>query len=101
MRWVKLTLAPVVRNSWLLTMVRLTSSSLAGTTRTLVAVGTLSDASMLATIRAAAPRKGATSSRSSSFASGAGWPGGADEADGADGVAWLAEGIAARVAASG
>ena len=39
-RWVKLTLPPVVRNSWLLTMVRLTSSSLAGTTRTLVAVGT-------------------------------------------------------------
>ena len=40
MRWVKLTLPPVVRNSWLLMMVRLTSSSLAGTARTLVAVGT-------------------------------------------------------------
>ena len=50
MRWVKLTFPPTVRNSWLFTMVRLTSSSLAGTTRTLVAVGTPSDASMLATI---------------------------------------------------
>src|SRR5665213_2083949 len=58
MRWVKLTLPPVVRFSWLLTMVRLTSSSLAGTTRTLVAVGTPRDASMLATIRPAAPRNG-------------------------------------------
>ena len=58
MRWVKLTLPPVVRNSWLLTMTRLTSSSLAGATRTLVAVGTPRDASMLATIRPAAPRRG-------------------------------------------
>ncbi len=39
-------------------MVRLTSSSLAGTARTLVAVGTPSDASMLATMRPAAPRSG-------------------------------------------
>ena len=37
---------------------RLTSSSFAGTCRKLVAVGTSSDASMLATIRAPAPRIG-------------------------------------------
>src|SRR4051794_29998700 len=39
---------------------RLTSSSLAGTSRKLVAVGTSRLASMLATIRAAAPRRGCT-----------------------------------------
>src|SRR5688572_29176371 len=37
---------------------RLTSSSLAGTWRKLVAVGTPSDASMLVAVRAAAPRRG-------------------------------------------
>src|SRR4051794_38744245 len=37
---------------------RLTSSSLAGTSRKLVAVGTSRLASMLATMRAAAPRRG-------------------------------------------
>src|SRR5450631_3981911 len=58
MRWVKLTFPPTVRFSWSLTMVRLTSRSLAGTTRTLVAVGTPRDASMLTTIRPAAPRNG-------------------------------------------
>ncbi len=41
---------------------RLTSSSLAGTPRTLVAVGTSRLASMLATMRAAAPRRGTPSS---------------------------------------
>ena len=54
--WVKLTLAPVVRASWLLRMSRLTSSRRAGTERTLVAVGTPRLASMLATMRDAAPR---------------------------------------------
>ena len=62
MRWVKLTLAPVVRASWLLRICRLTSSSRAGTVRTLVAVGTPRLASMLAAIRAAAPRSGVASS---------------------------------------
>ena len=57
MMWVKLTLAPVVRASWLLRMSRLTSSRRAGTERTLVAVGTPRLASMLATMRDAAPRK--------------------------------------------
>ena len=41
---------------------RLTSSSLAGTSRKLVAVGTPRLASMLATMRAAAPRMGFASS---------------------------------------
>src|SRR5664280_3380274 len=68
MRWVKLTLPPVVRKSWSLMTVRLTSRSLAGTTRTLVAVGTPSDASMLATMRPAAPRSGTALSRFSSGA---------------------------------
>ncbi len=40
-------------------MDRLTSRSLAGTERTLVAVGTDSDAAMFSAIRAAAPRSGA------------------------------------------
>src|ERR1700722_18638691 len=55
MRWVKLTLAPVVRASWLLRICRFTSSRRAGTVRTLVAVGTPRLASMLATMREAAP----------------------------------------------
>src|SRR5580692_11362379 len=62
MMWVKLTLAPVVLASWLLRMSRFTSSKRAGTVRTLVAVGTLRLASMLATMREAAPRSGVASS---------------------------------------
>ena len=61
-RWVKLTFAPVVRASWLFRICRLTSSSRAGTVRTLVAVGTARLASMLATIRDAAPRNGTATS---------------------------------------
>src|SRR3954469_16595442 len=61
MMWVKLTLPPRVRARWLLRMRRLTSMSLAGTSRKLVAVGTPSDASMLVTMRAAAPRSGSPS----------------------------------------
>ena len=41
---------------------RLSMRSLAGTARTLVAVGTVRLASMLVTVRAAAPRSGCTSS---------------------------------------
>ena len=88
-RWVKLTLPPMVRTNWLLMMVRLTSSSLAGTTRTLVAVGTPSDASMLVTMRPAAPRR--TVGRSP-VASGTGCGAGATGAPGAAGVE---EGVAA------
>src|SRR5580658_6569374 len=57
MRWVKLTLAPDVRARCWLSIERLTSRSLAGTVRTLVAVGMASDASMLTAMRAAAPRR--------------------------------------------
>src|SRR6476469_4308333 len=60
MMWVKLTLPPRARRRWLLMTTRLSAISLAGTARTLVAVGTASDASMFATTRAAAPRSGAT-----------------------------------------
>src|SRR5215207_4493867 len=58
MRWVNDTLPPRARARWLLMTMRLSASSFAGTARTLVAVGTCSDASMLVTIRAAAPRSG-------------------------------------------
>ncbi len=60
----KLTLPEPVRASWLLRIWRLTSSSLAGTTRTDVAVGTPRLASMFSTVRAAAPRRGSGSSPS-------------------------------------
>jgi len=56
MRWVKETLAPVVRASDSFKDARLISSNRAATVRTLVAVGTDNDASMLVTMRAAAPR---------------------------------------------
>ena len=58
MRWVKLTLRRAVRPRWLFRIWRLTSSSLAGTSRTEVAVGTPRLASMFSTMRAAAPRIG-------------------------------------------
>src|SRR5271154_6113095 len=78
MMCVKLTFAPVVRASWLFKMRRLTSRRRAGTVRTLVAVGTARLASMLATMREAAPRSGVASSFSLSVAArgaGAGAPG--------------------------
>ena len=56
MMWVKLTLAPEVLANWLFRISRLTSRSRAGTVLTLVAVGTLRLASILATTREAAPR---------------------------------------------
>src|SRR6476620_7196082 len=62
MRCVKLTLPPLERARWLLTTTRLSMSSLAGTARTLVAVGTVSETSMLATTREDAPRSGVTTS---------------------------------------
>src|SRR4051812_47044478 len=58
MRWVNDTLPPRPRRRWLLMTTRLSISSLAGMTRTLVAVGTVRLASMLATTRAAAPLSG-------------------------------------------
>src|SRR6266545_3281414 len=56
MMWVKLTLPPRCRRRWPLSTLRLTSSSLAGITRTEVAVGTARLASIASTMRAAAPR---------------------------------------------
>ncbi len=55
-RWVNDTLPPRPRARWLLMTMRLSISSLAGTDRTLVAVGTLRLAAMLTAVRAAAPR---------------------------------------------
>src|SRR5213079_3432115 len=61
MRWVNDTLPPRLRRRWLLITVRLSARSLAGTARTLVAVGTVRLVSMLATTRAAAPLSGVVS----------------------------------------
>src|SRR3954451_3811242 len=58
MTWVKLTLPPRERDRWLLMTIRLSISSLAGTARTLVAVGTWRLVSMFVTTRAAGPRRG-------------------------------------------
>src|SRR4051812_13550165 len=58
MRWVKDTFPPRERARWLLMTMRLSASSLAGTARTLVAVGTVSDTFMFLTTLAAAPRRG-------------------------------------------
>src|SRR6478735_9414813 len=55
MRCVNETLPPRARLRWLLMTIRLSISSFAGTARTLVAVGIVRLASMLATTRAAGP----------------------------------------------
>src|SRR6195952_672702 len=54
-RWVKETLPPRARARWLLMTMRLSQSSLTGTDRTLVAVGTVRLASVFGTVRAGAP----------------------------------------------
>src|SRR5215217_3219809 len=56
MRWVNETFPPRARARWLLITIRLSHSSLTGTDRTEVAVGTVSESSMFATVRAGAPR---------------------------------------------
>src|ERR687893_2361400 len=58
MRWVNETLPPRERARWLLMTMRLSARSLAGTARTLVAVGTVSETFMFLTTLAAAPRSG-------------------------------------------
>src|SRR5215218_2242269 len=58
MRWVKETFPPRERARWLLMTIRLSASSFAGTARTLVAVGTVSETFMFLTTAAAAPRRG-------------------------------------------
>src|ERR687885_2326698 len=68
-RWVNETLPPRARARWLLMTIRLSASSLAGTARTLVAVGTVSEAFMFLTTLAAAPRSGTRFGPSP-----AGWP---------------------------
>src|SRR3954469_2826818 len=85
MRWVKDTFPPRERARWLLMTMRLSASSLAGTARTLVAVGTVSEAFMFLTTLAAAPRSGIclapaaglaaglAALPSLGFAAGAGW----------------------------
>ena len=55
-RWVNETLPPRPRRRWLLMTMRLSISSLAGMSRTLVAVGTTRLLDMFAAVRAAAPR---------------------------------------------
>src|SRR3954454_13606751 len=60
MRCVNEIFPPRPRARWLLMTMRLSMSSFAGTARTLVAVGTSSEASMLVTTRAAGPRSGVT-----------------------------------------
>ncbi len=62
MMWVKETLPPRDRARLLLITVRLSMSNLAGTARTLVAVGTARELSMLVTTRAGAPRRGVVTS---------------------------------------
>src|SRR5664280_24542 len=58
MKWVKETLAPLERDNDSFSPARFISRSRDDTLRTLVAVGTAKLASMLVTIRAAAPRSG-------------------------------------------
>src|SRR5919112_1006184 len=58
MRWVNETFPPRERARWLLMTMRLSASSFAGTARTLVAVGTVSETFMFLTTLAAAPRSG-------------------------------------------
>src|SRR4051812_18673266 len=58
MGWVKGPFPPRDRARWLLMTMRLSASSLAGTARTLVAVGTVSETFMFLTTAAAAPRSG-------------------------------------------
>ena len=72
MRWVKETLAPVVRDNDSLSAVRLISSRRADTERTLVAVGTPRLACMFVTIRAAAPRSGVAPASMTTDLTGAG-----------------------------
>src|SRR3954468_21288907 len=58
MTWVNDTLPPRARARWLLMTMRLSHSSLTGTLRTLVAVGTVRLTSMFCAVRIGAPRSG-------------------------------------------
>src|SRR6476661_4103984 len=93
MMWVKDTLPPRARERWLLITIRLSQSSLTGTERTLVAVGTVRLASMFCTVRAGAPRS--TVRDGSSLASA--WAGGS----GSLGTGLTVEGCVGRASARG
>src|SRR5690349_3026807 len=67
--WVKLILPPRVRARWLLTTIRLSIIALAGTARTLVAVGISNDSAMFFAMAAAGPRSTLLPSAFSDF-----WP---------------------------
>src|ERR1700684_248512 len=101
-RCVNDTLPPRPRRRWLLMTILLSTSSLAGTARTLVAVGTPRLAVMLVTVRAAAPRSLLTSVPSGGLGgeSGAGL-GGAGGACGADRAGAGAAGAACGARAAG
>src|SRR3954447_7380774 len=94
MRWVYDALPPRPRLRWLLMTVRLSTSNFAGTARTLVAVGTVRLASMFATTRDAAPRRGR---RSPVVGGGAG----CSAAAAAAAVGWAGAGRAAGAAGAG
>src|SRR5580693_8701789 len=81
MRWVNDTLPPRPLPRWLLITIRLSTRSLAGMARTLVAVGTVRLAVMFATVRAAAPRSRTSTACCVSGGGGAGLDGagGVDE----------------------
>src|SRR6056297_3720399 len=98
-RWVKLTLPWPERKRKPLITLRLTSSSLAGTLRKLVAVGTVRLRSMLAAIAAPTPRIGLPGS-SSGFSFGVGSAAGAGFAAG-DGAAVAGAGPAFAAAGAG
>src|SRR3954452_25390725 len=93
MRWVYDALPPRPRLRCLLMTVRLSTSNFAGTARTLVAVGTVRLASMFATTRDAAPRRG----RRSPVVGGAG----CSAAAAAAAVGWAGAGCAAGAAGAG
>src|SRR6185369_5675564 len=107
MMCVKLTLPPRPRARWLLITMRLSAMSLAGTARTLVAMGSASEASMLETIFAATPRIGvvwapAGSAFAGSTGAGAGSTGAGAAATGAGRVgAGAAGAVGAELAGAG
>src|ERR1700742_836947 len=101
MRWVNDTLPPRPRRRGLLMTIRLSISSLAGISRTLVAVGTARLAVMLRTVRAAAPRSLLTSVPSGSGGWGAAGAGAAAAVPGAGAGAGGAEGAAGAGAGAG
>src|SRR5450432_2979960 len=102
-------LPPRPRFRWLFITRRLSATSLAGMSRTLVAVGTVRLASMFVTVRAAAPLSGTISSTAVSpsdaavlaLSAGAGARGGAGEAGGASGRADATGGEGAAAGALG